>query len=106
MKEYAEEQAKALGSFSEKVLSSPSFFNERWLNATYKTKDWHADIDSIIAKASDDIQTIQAVGGKNTGAMLAHYFDRLSMDDQDEEIKEEFHHAGTSVSGWSEMRKP
>ena len=80
IKTYAEAQAKVLGDFSEKVLNSPSFFNDRWLNATYKTKDWRADIDSIIAKASDDIQTIQAVGGKNTGAMLAHYFDRLSMD--------------------------
>ncbi len=80
VKAYAEERAKALGDYSEKVLNSPSFFNERWLNSTYKAKDWHADIDSIIAKASDDIQTIQAVGGKNTGAMLAHYFDRLSMD--------------------------
>ena len=51
VKAYAGERAKSLGDYSEKVLNSPSFFNERWLNATYKTKDWHADIDTIIAKA-------------------------------------------------------
>lgn len=77
---YAQEKAQALGEYAEKVLNSSSFFNERWLNASYKTKDWRSDIDTIISNAADDIQTIQAVGGNNTGAMLAHYFDKLSMD--------------------------
>ena len=78
--DYAAESTKSLGEFSEKVLASQAFFNERWLNTTYKTKDWHSDIDSIVSRAADDIRTIQSVGGKNTGAMLGLYFDKLSMD--------------------------
>ena len=76
---YAKESTKSLGEFCEKVLASPAFFNERWLNATYKAKDWHSDIDSIVRRAADDIRTIQTVGGRNSSAMLGLYFDKLSM---------------------------
>ena len=82
--EYAAQKASGLGEFADKVLNSESFFNERWLNKTYADKTWHSDIDAIIAKAADDIRTIQTVGGSNKGAMLAHYFDKLSMDGMQE----------------------
>lgn len=81
---YAKESTKSLGEFCEKVLASPAFFNERWLNATYKAKDWHSDIDSIVRRAADDIRTIQTVGGRNSSAMLGLYFDKLSMEGMQE----------------------
>ncbi len=81
---YAAECANVLGEFGEKILASPEFFNNKWLNATYKSKDWHTDIDGIVARAADDIRTIQSVGGKYTNAMLAHYLDKLSMEGMQE----------------------
>ena len=85
--DYAAESAKSLGEFSEKVLASQAFFNERWLNKTYKEKDWHSDIDSIVRRAADDIRTIHSDGGKNTGAMLGFYFDKLSMEGMQDFLK-------------------
>ena len=85
--DYAAVSAKSLGEFSEKVLASQAFFNERWLNKTYKAKDWHSDIDSIVRRAADDIRTIHSDGGKNTGAMLGFYFDKLSMEGMQDFLK-------------------
>lgn len=78
--EYAKSQASSLGEYADKVLDSTAFFNDRWLNATYKTKDWKADIDKKVRDAADAFETIKTVGGKNTGALLGFYFDKLSLD--------------------------
>ena len=78
--EYAREQASVLGQYADNVLDSQAFFNDRWLNATYKTKDWKADIDKKVSDAADTFETIKNVGGNNTGALLGFYFDKLSLD--------------------------
>ena len=80
---YAQEKAAALGEYAEKVMGSEAFFNSRWLNATYTTKNWRGDIDQIIREASDAIESIQKIGGKNTAALLGLYFDKLSLDGAD-----------------------
>ena len=77
---YAREQAASLGEYADRVVESGAFFNDRWLNATYKTKDWKADIDKKVQDAADAFETIKAVGGKNTGALLGFYFDKLSLE--------------------------
>lgn len=77
---YAKQQALALGEYADKVIESAAFFNDRWLNATYKTKDWKADIDKKVQDAADAFETIKTVGGKNTGALLGFYFDKLSLE--------------------------
>jgi len=77
---YAHEQASKLGSYAEKITNSPAFFNSKWLNATYKEKQWRDDIDTIIQQAKTDLDTIQAVGGKNQGALLARYYETLSLE--------------------------
>ena len=69
--EYAKKQTVSLGEYANKVLESNSFFNERWLNSTYKTKDWKNDIDKIVRDSADAFKTIQNVGGKNKSALLA-----------------------------------
>lgn len=78
--DYAKTQATILGEYADKIVDSPSFFNPKWLNATCKDKEWRTAVDDIIRKASDDITTIQSVGGSNKPALLARYYETLSMD--------------------------
>lgn len=80
---YAKEKASVLGAYAEKVLGSEAFFNPKWLNSTYSTKNWRADIDQIVKDASDAIQSIQRTGGKNTSALMGLYFDKLSLEGAD-----------------------
>lgn len=81
---YAAERAAALGSHAARILESPAFFNEKWLNVSYKLKDWRADVDGIIARAIDDLETIEAAGGQNRKALLARYYETLSMEGANE----------------------
>ena len=78
--EYAVKKASVLGEYAGKIIESPAFFNQKWLNASYKTKQWQSDIESIVDQASKDIFSIQAIAGNNAPAMLAHYYETLSMD--------------------------
>ena len=78
--EYARKQSAILGEYADRVVESAAFFNERWLNVTYKTKDWMTDIDRIVTDAADAFETIQSVGGKNKAALLGFYFDKLSLE--------------------------
>ena len=78
--EYAAAQAAVLGDYADKIISSPAFFNSRWLNTTYAAKQWRADIDGIIARAADDISGILAAGGEAKQALLARYYETLTME--------------------------
>ena len=78
--EYAKRKASVLGEYSDAVLESSSFFNNRWLNATYKEKEWKKDIDDIIQRSLDAFEEIEKTGGDNKSTLRAYYFDRLSMD--------------------------
>ena len=78
--DFAVQKAEVLGEHAEKILESPSFFNARWLNATYRTKQWQGDIESIVSQASDDILSIQSTAGKNAPALMAHYYETLSLE--------------------------
>lgn len=80
IEEYARQQAAALGELADKVVGSGAFFNPKWLNATYKTKDWKKDVDEIIQNAADAFETINTTGGKNKSTLLAYYFDKLTLD--------------------------
>ncbi|WP_022761926.1 exonuclease domain-containing protein [Butyrivibrio sp. AD3002] len=86
--EYARKQASILGEYADKVIESDSFFNQRWLNTTYKKKDWQADIDKIITDSSDAFETIEKVGGSQKAALRAFYFDKLSLDGADKFLQE------------------
>ena len=81
---YAADKAASLGTYAEKFLESKAFFNDRWLNLTYKTKDWKADIDKKVMDAADAFETIKNVGGDNAGALLGFYFRNLSLEGADE----------------------
>lgn len=77
---FAKKKAEVLGEYADKIIESPAFFNHKWVNTTCRAKQWQGDIESIITQASDDIVTIQTTAGKNTPALMAHYFETLSMD--------------------------
>ena len=77
---YANQKASILGRYKDKILESDSFFNPRWLNISYKKKDWKKDIDEIIQNAATDINSIVETGGDKQNLMLARYYETLSMD--------------------------
>ena len=77
---YAKKKAEILGECADKIVESPAFFNPKWLNATYKEKQWKTDIENIVGQASGDIRSIQSVAGKNAPALMAHYYETLSLD--------------------------
>lgn len=76
---FARKEAERLGEHGEKILASPAFFDTKWLNATCTTKKWQGEVKDILVRAADDIASIQAAGGKHTPALLAQYYESLSM---------------------------
>lgn len=77
---YAREKMEVLGDAGEKVISSPAFFNPKWLNKTCKAKKYQDEIDTIISDASRDLISIQSSAGEQTAVLTARYYETLSMD--------------------------
>lgn len=76
--EYASKRMESLGEYKNSILASPAFFNPKWLNITYKERDWKNDIDKMVEQAKIEIPLVKALGGENINAILAFYFDKLS----------------------------
>jgi len=110
--EFAKKKATMLGEYADKIISSPSFFNQKWLLASCKAKQWQTDVEEIIERASDDIQTIQAIAGKHTPALLAHYYETLSLDRakqfveslQEGTLDEEIESADEGIVGYKTLK--
>lgn len=82
--QYAKECAsKRFGDAWSKVVESPAFFNNRWLNKTMSMKTIQEDINGVVDRAARDITTIQKTGGAQASVLLARYYDTLSMDGMD-----------------------
>lgn len=77
---YAEKKAAEYGDLGKKIIESPAFFNNSWANKTTTIKSIHDTIDNILQQAASDVASIQAVGGENTSALMARYYETLSMD--------------------------
>ncbi len=80
IREYARSKAEVLGDYAEKVLSSPAFFNNKWLYKSYKKKAWQNDINKIMRDAADALEDIENSGGKYKAVLKGFYFDKLSFD--------------------------
>lgn len=78
--QYAKQKSAELGEVGEKIISSPAFFNPKWLNKTCKAKNYQDEIDQIIATASKDLVSIQSSGGEHASILTARYYETLSMD--------------------------
>ena len=77
---FAYKAAEKYGEIGAKIVESPSFFKKDWLLKKYTVKKYRAEITDMISQAAKDVETIQAIGGKNTQAFTAHYISSLSMD--------------------------
>ena len=77
---YAEEKASEYGEVGKKIIESPAFFNSSWANKSTSAKSIHDAIDAVLQQAVSDINSIQATGGDNTPALMARFYETLSMD--------------------------
>lgn len=65
-------------SLSFTLVPLEKFFDEKWLNKTSKLKDVQLEIKSKIAKISDDIITIEAIGN-DVDLLKSLYLDTLNL---------------------------
>ena len=77
---YAQKASVTLGEHAKKVLESPAFFDDKWLNKTTTAKNYQDAITEIINQAANDINTIQMTGAEHISALMARYYENLSMD--------------------------
>lgn len=71
-------QSAPLGALAGQVLSSPAFFEDKWLNKSTSAKTWQTAVDEKINRAAWDLNTIQTTAGPRAGAMAAKYLETLS----------------------------
>ena len=80
----AEECSDVLGEYKYFVINSPTFIDPAWLRSDFKTYNKRkAAIEEKINKAISDINTINKVGGDNRKALLANYYETLTLDNVD-----------------------
>ena len=80
----AEECSDVLGEYKYFVINSPTFIDPAWLRSDFKTYNKRKTaIEEKINKAISDINTINKVGGDNRKALLANYYETLTLDNVD-----------------------
>lgn len=77
---YAEGVLAGLGEYSDKIISSKSFFDENWLKSEYTDKKWKDAVSEKVVSISKDITSIIRAGGDQKQSLLAVYYETLSMD--------------------------
>lgn len=78
---YFWKQSRVLGSMAGPVLSSPAFFDEKWLNKTTSAKTWQAAVDMKIADTARSLANIRTAGGLQAGALTAKFLETMDMAD-------------------------
>ena len=80
----AEECADVLGEYKYFVINSPSFIESSWLRSDFKTYNKRKEaIEEKINKAINDINTINRMGNDNKKAILANYYESLTLENVD-----------------------
>lgn len=80
----AEECGDVLGEYKYFVINSPSFIESDWTKSKFNTYNKRkAAIEEKIQKARSDINTISKIGGENRSALLANYYETLTLDNVD-----------------------
>ena len=108
----AKECGEILGEYKYFVINSPSFIEPDWTKSTYKSYNKRkAAIEEKIQKARNDINTISKIGGDNRSALLANYYETLTLDNVDRfisaldaDITEVEDTEITSVSGYKVIK--
>ena len=75
---YARNKAEVLNDLAEDLISSKSFFNPRWLNATYTRRKWRNDIDEMVKSAKVDLEKIDNLPNEMITVAKTRYFETLS----------------------------
>lgn len=75
---FSKKAVVVLGPDAVNVLKSPSFYNSRWLNSTYKMRDIEYEIKNKVTEVQGNIQLIKNLGGENAPILLARFFETLS----------------------------
>ena len=78
--EYAGTFDNELGNYKEKILSSANFLESDWLTTKYTEKKWREAVYEKISGIVRDLNTINNIGGKDIKALLARYYETLSLD--------------------------
>jgi hypothetical protein len=60
------------------LISLDKIFDEKWLNKTSKPKNIYSEVDAKIAKVSDDILTLEAIG-EDVDLLKSLYLDTLNI---------------------------
>lgn len=63
----------------DKVFKSSAFFEKKWLNASYSSRQWQADITTKLEQVARDISYILSMEDKDKAIILAQYYQTLSM---------------------------
>ncbi len=77
---YARKMAADLGEQGARVVDSQAFFNDRWLNKSFKQSDIVNEIDYKLDKSNEDIAYIKELPTKNREVLVARYYETLSTD--------------------------
>jgi DNA polymerase III epsilon subunit family exonuclease len=77
---FAHNQALKYGEEGKKIVESPAFFNKDWMLKKYTVKKYQDEISAKLQKAVSDANSIKSSGGKNIQALMARFYDTLSMD--------------------------
>ena len=84
----AEECGETLGEYKYFVINSPSFIEPEWLRSSFTSYNKRKEaIEEKINKAASDISTISKTGGENRKALLANYYETLSLSNVDRFIE-------------------
>ena len=93
--QYAMSSSEPLGAYAGRVIGSESFIEDDWLTTKYSEKKWKDAVDAKISTAVKDINTINNTGGEHKAALLARYYETLSM----ENTKQYLENLGAGTEG-------
>lgn len=80
----AEECGDVLGEYKYFVINSPSFIESDWTKSKFNSYNKRKTaIEEKIQKARSDINTISKIGGDNRSALLANYYETLTLENVD-----------------------
>ncbi len=84
---YARNKASVLADLSEDFVSSKSFFDPRWLNASYSMRRCYNDIDTLVENAQVNLKKIECLPDEMIAVAMTRYFETLSYDSVDAFVK-------------------
>ncbi len=102
MEKFFKANSSVLGDMADMIFQSEGFYDKKWSNKTTSVKSYQSAVLEKIGTVSQEIQTIQAKGGKHTVALLERYCSTFSME-KVSEYKENLEL--TAQTAWTEVTR-